>query len=246
MASSSTPTTATATTTKTTIAGSTSDSSPSTPFKPLPFDPRFEDPNHGDLTVVINHCVRFHVHRLVLCLASPVFRSMLEGGMKESCQNQIHLQEDSKHAPAFGQLLSFLYPYEPTEVNADNVQGLLYFADKYQFSSKVKKACEVFLLPQPESWTQLMTAQRYGLKKLLEKQAAWATCNLPSRVGDTSQRLQQLDVDACRLMLDHMSKKLRRLSYLPPCYGTESLLGSKTEHYFAAVKRSSINELLLN
>ncbi|KAL6076550.1 BTB/POZ domain-containing protein 9 [Balamuthia mandrillaris] len=233
MASSSTPTAATTATTtgeqaKTSSAASTS-SSPSSPFKPLPFDPRFEDPNHGDLTVVINHCVRFHVHRLVLCLASPVFRAMLEGGMKESHQHEIHLQEDPKHAPVFGQLLSFLYPYEHTEVNADNVQGLLHFADKYQFSSNVKKACE-----------------RYGLKKLLEKQAAWATCNLPSRVGDASRRLQQLDVDACRLMLDHVCKKLRRLSYLPTCVGMESSFGSKTEPSFAAVKRSSITELLFN
>ena len=60
----------------------------------------------------MNGEARFHGHRLLLAIASPVFRALLEGAMAESQQTVVEINKDETHARWFGVMLDHLYPYD--------------------------------------------------------------------------------------------------------------------------------------
>ncbi len=145
----------------------------------LPYAEQLNDPAHGDLTIRLNKQTNFHVHRILLELASPVFAAMLTNGMRETSSAIVNIvEEDTNHSLTFGQMLSFCYPFCCVVVNNDNVMALLHFADKYQLPPKLKEDCESHLTQQPCSWELLLTAQQYGLDRLLELHSRWAAKDL--------------------------------------------------------------------
>ncbi|ELR25643.1 BTB/POZ domain containing protein [Acanthamoeba castellanii str. Neff] len=156
--------------------------------------PQLQDPLHGDITVIVhssdesttttninntNTTTTYYVHRLLLSLWSPVFRTMLTNGMRESTHSVVHLREHPLHAPHFGLVLARLYPNAPPMAPA-TVHSVLYFVDKYDLPAALRLECEAVLLRQPRSWALLVTAQTYGLASLLARHAEWASANLDS------------------------------------------------------------------
>jgi hypothetical protein len=158
-------------------------------MKQLPYAEQLKDPAHGDLTIRLNNQTNFHVHRFLLELSSPVFAAMLTNGMRETSSATVEIvEEDSNHSLAFGQMLSYFYPFCRVVVDDDNALALLHFADKYQLPPKLKEDCECHLTRQPRSWELLLTAQQYGLDRLLELHVRWAASQVSVFRG-----LQQMD-----------------------------------------------------
>jgi len=81
----------------------------------VPVGAPYDSDQHGDL-VLVNGEARFHGHRLLLAIASPVFRALLEGGMAESQQTVVEINEDETHARWFGVMLDHLYPYDRAQL----------------------------------------------------------------------------------------------------------------------------------
>ncbi|KAE8740255.1 hypothetical protein FOCC_FOCC014239 [Frankliniella occidentalis] len=87
----------------------------------------------------------FPAHRLVLAVASPVFRSMFSGGYKEA-QAEIIDIVDVASAPVFLALLDYVYCGSLGELNGSlEVVDLLELADRFLLEN-LKKMCVELLL----------------------------------------------------------------------------------------------------
>ena len=90
----------------------------------------FTDGNHmfsepwdfSDAVLVVER-EKFHVHRSVLSMCSPVFKTMFRSGFKESSQTEIPLP--SKKADKIHELLCAVYPF-PSQFSG-LFKGLLTF-----------------------------------------------------------------------------------------------------------------------
>ena len=94
---------------------------------------------NSDIILVARN-VEFHVHRLILCLHSPVFEAMLNGEFKEAKQDKITLEgKDPSEMTIF---LKLLYPskFFDSPLNEGNVTKVLALAEEYQ-AEAVTKQC---------------------------------------------------------------------------------------------------------
>lgn len=88
--------------------------------------------------------LRYSTHRMVLCMSSDVFRTMLTSNTwPESRSNLVVLQEDPECAEVFGLFLKYLYKGQVL-LNKNNVLPLLTLADKYNVSD-LSRSCLVFM-----------------------------------------------------------------------------------------------------
>ncbi|XP_067049149.1 actin-binding protein IPP-like [Acropora muricata] len=89
----------------------------------------------SDLIFVVEE-ERFHVHRQIMSIHSPVFRAMLNSvGFKEATATEIPLP--GKKANEFLDFLELLYMKKINEVQLNQVEHLLKLADEYQASGIV-------------------------------------------------------------------------------------------------------------
>jgi hypothetical protein len=167
----------------------------------LPYAKELDDPAHGDVQLRLNGDSCFYVHRFLLKASSPVFAAMLTNGMRETGSLTIDITEEPDHAHAFGQLLTFLYPYSHVDITDDNVASLLFFSDKYQLAPKLKQECELYLITQRQSWDLLLMAQQYGLHRLLDQHVEWAAFRTTGLFRKEPQRLDQLKKSTLKKIL---------------------------------------------
>ena len=119
---------------------------------------------------------KFHVHRNVLALWSPVFETMFTSNFREKHKGEIQLP--GKSAESMKALLSMIYPPAKQELTRENCVAILELAHEYQIASIVEK-CEYFLWSElhrkylPETGVEdldpiatLILAQDYELEKL--------------------------------------------------------------------------------
>lgn len=93
-------------------------------------DDRFVKENgQFDFTLVVeNH--KIHVSKAVLCIASPVFRTMFESDFKEKDQKEVEL-----HGKKYDDVIEFLcclYPDRQSSVTENTVYEVLPLASEYQ------------------------------------------------------------------------------------------------------------------
>ncbi|XP_045178426.2 BTB and MATH domain-containing protein 38-like [Mercenaria mercenaria] len=92
----------------------------------------------SDLTLVVeNH--KILVSKSVLCIASPVFRAMLEGDYQEKTMSEIPLP--GKIYEDFVEFLKCIYPDKLKKVTETNSYQLIPLAHEYQVK-KIEKRCE--------------------------------------------------------------------------------------------------------
>ncbi len=197
--------------------------------------PQLQDPLHGDITVIVHHsgdeptndanntkttATTYYVHRLLLSLWSPVFGTMLTSGMPETTHDVIHLREHPLHAPRFGLVLALFYPNAPPIAPA-TVHSVLYFVDKYDLPASLRLECEAVLLRKPRSWALLVTAQTYGLARLLARHVEWVSANLdsvpdasPSEAVEESQLLGEIEVETWVKIMRHTMARLSNTKQL--------------------------------
>ncbi|XP_045205535.2 uncharacterized protein LOC123557861 [Mercenaria mercenaria] len=95
-----------------------------------------------DLTLIVDgHKIR--VMKVVLCLASPVFRAMLQSEFKEKDQAEVELP-GKKHQD-FVEFLSCFYPDKLEQVTGDTVYRILPLAFDYQVNV-LQKRCHARLI----------------------------------------------------------------------------------------------------
>ena len=112
---------------------------------------------------------KFHVHRAVLSLSSPVFEKMFSSEFQEKGKNEVTLPD--KKAGEVEELLLMLYPsVAEKQITEENCYFLVNLAHEYQIGAIVRR-CEDFMVElvktRPKDCVIAMIfAQKYELAKL--------------------------------------------------------------------------------
>ena len=134
---------------------------------------RFSEPwEDSDLILVVEE-EKFHVHRLILSMNSPVFKAMFKSKFKEATSKEIPLPE--KKASEVLDLLKLIYfkhvIQEPVEITMLNVEHLLKLSDEYEIKH-VFESCVSFVEKQPKLKQNVMKLRKmaamYNLNSVLE------------------------------------------------------------------------------
>ena len=134
---------------------------------------RFSEPwEDSDLILVVED-EKFHVHRLILSMNSPVFKAMFKSQFKEATSEEIPLPE--KKASEVLDLLKLIYfkhvIQEPVEITMLNVEHLLKLSDEYEIKH-VFESCVSFVEKQPKLKQNVMKLRKmaamYNLNNVLE------------------------------------------------------------------------------
>ena len=122
----------------------------------------------SDVILVVEE-EKFHVHRGVLALYSPVFEKMFSSEFQEKDNNEVTLPD--KKASEVGELLLMLYPsVAEKQITEENCYFLVNLAHEYQIEAIVRR-CEDFMVElvktRPKDCVIAMIfAQKYELAKL--------------------------------------------------------------------------------
>ena len=124
----------------------------------------------SDVVLVVED-QKFHVHRSIIAVWSPVFEKMFTSEFKEKNKDEIPLP--GKKASEIKQLLYMLYPsLEEKQVTKANCYLLLELAHEYRIESIVEK-CQSFMVfmvkekMEDDVVAMLIYGQKYQLKTLI-------------------------------------------------------------------------------
>ena len=135
--------------------------------------PDFSAPWKFSDVVLVAEDQRFHVHRNILALWSPVFEKMFTSEFQEKSKDEIPLPD--KKASEINELLLLIYPNVTGKpwvtITQNNCHFLAKLAQEYQIDSIVRK-CEEFLVnkmltKEENIINELIFAQTYKLEKLV-------------------------------------------------------------------------------
>ncbi|XP_060563820.1 BTB and MATH domain-containing protein 38-like [Ruditapes philippinarum] len=133
-----------------------------------------EENGIADLTLIVeNH--KIPVSKTVLCIASPVFRTMLEGYFREKTGTEIPLP--GKSYKDIEEFLRCIYPDKMQKVTEQNVYMLLPLAHEYDIRN-VMKCCQNILTQTVENihtrdveqlYRHIQLSEMYNLEYLKER-----------------------------------------------------------------------------
>ena len=133
-------------------------------------DHEFSTPWEQSDVVLLVERQKFHVHRLILSMSSPVFSRMFSSDFKEKDADEISLPE--KKAEEIREMLLVIYPSFGKRVDDTNYQLLLPLAHEYQMKVLTER-CEDHLLQVIKKeykitplLENLMIAQNYTLERV--------------------------------------------------------------------------------
>ena len=131
---------------------------------------RFSEPwEDSDLILVVED-EKFHVHRLIMSMNSPVFKAMFKSQFKEATANEIPLPE--KKANEILDLLKRVYSKqfieEPVEIIEENVEHLLKLSDEYQIKH-IFDACINFVETHPKTKQNVMKLRKMATNYNLDR-----------------------------------------------------------------------------
>ena len=112
---------------------------------------------------------KFHVHRGVLALSSPVFEKMFSSEFQEKGKNEVTLPD--KKASEVEELLLMLYPsVAEKQITEENCYFLVNLANEYQIEAIVQR-CENFMVELVKTRPKdciiaMIFAEKYELAKL--------------------------------------------------------------------------------
>ena len=112
---------------------------------------------------------KFHVHRAVLALSSPVFEKMFSSEFQEKGKNEVTLPD--KKASEVEELLLMLYPsVAEKQITEENCYFLVNLANEYQIEAIVQR-CENFMVELVKTRPKdciiaMIFAEKYELAKL--------------------------------------------------------------------------------
>ena len=142
-------------------------------FRPTSFgqmeENLFSQPWKESNLILVVEGIRFHVHRDVLILCSPVFEAMLSSDFKEKFAEEIPLP--GKMADEIEELLEAIYPDRRFTVTRENCFLLLRLSTEYQMAL-LKADCENYVkawckkdMTKDEALEVVVLSQTYPLGK---------------------------------------------------------------------------------
>ncbi|XP_020620935.1 kelch-like protein 18 isoform X1 [Orbicella faveolata] len=175
----------------------------------------FSDPWKGSDLVLVVEDEKFHVHRVILRLNSPVFEAMFNSQLKESTANEIPLPE--KNASGVLDFLKIIYGFqyiqERVEITMENVEDLLQLSDEYQVKQYIFDPCVKFLEDQPKTKENVMKivalANLYNLEKV-HQGCIDLLKNMKLESLSETVHLQDLDKEQTQYYLTRRIERLER------------------------------------
>lgn len=117
---------------------------------------------------------KFHVHRAVLMVCSPVFEAMLSSEFKEKAAKKIPLP--GKDATEIEQMLQGIYPDQDLWISKENCLFLLKLSTEYQID-RLKTRCEEYLshwcgdgMNIDEAIEVIIVSQKYSVEEWIVEQ----------------------------------------------------------------------------
>ena len=198
---------------------------------------RFSEPwEDSDLILVVED-EKFHVHRLILSINSPVFKAMFKSQFKEATSKEIPLPE--KKASEVLDLLKLIYfkhvIQEPVQITMLNVEHLLKLSDEYEIKH-VFQSCVRFVAKQPKLKQNVMKLRKmaamYNLNSVLEGCEDFLK-NLKLKTLREIVDFKDLDRDALQHFLEQRIERLEK--FLDQGRGVGLTHKQFNLHYSAAV-----------
>jgi len=132
----------------------------------------FSEPWEDSDVILVVESEKFHVHRLILSMNSPVFKAMFKSQFKEATTNEIPLPE--KNASGVLDFLKIIYGFqyiqERVEITMENVEDLLQLSHEYHVKQLIFDPSVKFLEDQPKTKENVMKilalAKLYNLEKV--------------------------------------------------------------------------------
>ncbi|XP_041348816.1 kelch-like protein 10 [Gigantopelta aegis] len=143
---------------------------------------------------------KLYAHRAVLASSSPYFRGLFTSGFKES--KQIEVEIPGITGTDMAEIIRYSYTRKAI-VNPDNVESLLFTADRLHITGLIKYCCEYLIRNlEPGNVIGILKFSQYlGLPRLFIK--AWNFLMQHFiQIVDTSSEFQQLSVDDLCLILE--------------------------------------------
>lgn len=189
----------------------------------------------SDVVLVVED-QKFHVHRFVLALWSPVFKMMFTSEFREKRLCEIPLPD--KKASEIKKLLLIIYPTVSEKgwesVTNDNCYFLFKLADEYQMDT-IKQRCEDFLVKKVTSavgnafLNELRFAQSHKSEKLVQTIVDKAVCELRLDDFKSHAMYNEIEPDIYKQIVEGMIKKYEnsRLGTVvaPPSFMKPPLFG---------------------
>ena len=178
-------------------------------------DQDFSEPWEQSDVVLLVEGQKFHVHRLMLSMCSPVFSRMFSADFKEKDAEEIPLPD--KKAAEIREMLLVIYPSSCKQVDDINLHFLLPLAREYQMKILLKK-CDVYLLREIEKTNEigsimktLLVAQNFSLERV-KAECIKKTQNLSIEDLKSHELYDQIEPLSQRKMIElqmsNMDKKL--------------------------------------
>lgn len=180
---------------------------------------------------------KFHVHRNVLALWSPVFEKMFTSNFREKNKGEIRLP--GKQPESVKALLLMIYPPANDEITHVNYSAILELAHEYQISSVVDK-CEEFLVDEllspsrlreeeeeeEDPLSVLILAQNYKLERARKMSIA---CAGRFSLSELKQHdlFDQIEPENYAEILESIIKRMQRFQNSMP--SKETLRGIKAK-----------------
>lgn len=185
-------------------------------------DDRFVKENgQFDFTLIVEN-YRIHVSRSVLCIASPVFRAMLESDFKEKSQEEVEL-----HGKKYTDVVDFLnclYPDRRNTVTDQIVYKVLPLASEYQVKALERK-CEYALIALlkrnhaadvDEIFRHIQLAELYNTENLRQRAILLAS---EFRVEDIQRRNELMPIsDKSLIEIQNIALKRHELDRIDDQY----------------------------
>ena len=115
----------------------------------------FAAPWKNSDVILVAGGVEFHVHRAILCIHSPVFEAMLNGGFKEAKQDKITLEEKDPSEMTVFLKLMYRSKFIDSPLDEGNVTNVLALADEYQADS-ILEQCFADVSVTPENALEIV------------------------------------------------------------------------------------------
>ena len=166
----------------------------------------------SDVVLVVEE-ERFHVHRAVLALWSPVFEKMFTSEFQERDKNEVPLP--GKKASEIKELLQLIYPsLREKSVTEENCYFLVKLAHEYQMEAIITR-CEDFMVnkvtgkPKDKVLADLIFAQTYELEKLRLMSVNQAYC-LSLEELKNDEMYDRIQADNLKEIMEGIIKRLQR------------------------------------
>ena len=139
--------------------------------------------NQSDVVLIVEG-QKFHVHRLILTMISPVFAQMFSSDFKEKNADEIPLPE--KKAAEIREMLMVIYPIFNKPVNDTNLYFLLPLAQEYQMTVLTQR-CEDHLLR--------LTGKKRKIDPILETLIVAQNYTLERVIAECINKTQRLTIE---------------------------------------------------